>query len=77
VESVEHLGTRKGNIRKSKLMRLELIIKTKILRDFYRGINEFKKWYKPRITIIKDGNGNLLADPQTVLKGGKISLTSY
>jgi hypothetical protein len=33
----------------------------------YRGINEFTKGYQPRINIIKDENGNLLADPQSVL----------
>jgi hypothetical protein len=43
-------------------MSLELIIKTKI-----RGINEFKKGYQPRIKMIKDENGNLLADPQNIL----------
>jgi hypothetical protein len=37
----------------------------------YRGINEFKKGYKPRINIIKDENGNLLADPQSVLNRWK------
>jgi hypothetical protein len=36
----------------------------------YRGINEFKKGYQPRINI-KDENGNLLADPQNVLKRWK------
>jgi hypothetical protein len=33
----------------------------------YRGINEFKQDYQPRINIIKDENGNLLADPHSVL----------
>jgi hypothetical protein len=47
-------------------MSLKLIIKTKILRDFYTGINEFKKGYQHRINIIQDENGNLLADPQSV-----------
>jgi hypothetical protein len=37
----------------------------------YRGINEFKKGYQPRINIIKDDNGNLLADPQSVLNRWK------
>jgi hypothetical protein len=37
----------------------------------YRGINEFKKGYQPRINIIKDENGNLLADPQNVLNRWK------
>jgi hypothetical protein len=37
----------------------------------YRGINEFKKGYQPRINIIKDENDNLLADPQSVLNRWK------
>jgi hypothetical protein len=45
-------------------------IKTKIL-DLYRGINEFNKGYQPRINIIKDETGNLLADPQSVLNRWK------
>jgi hypothetical protein len=42
-----------------------ILIRTK--KDLYRGINEFKKEYQPRINIIKDENGNLLADHQSVL----------
>jgi hypothetical protein len=52
-------------------MSLKLIIKTKTLRDLYRGINEFKKGYQPRINIMKNENGNLLADPQNVLNRWK------
>jgi hypothetical protein len=37
----------------------------------YRGINKFKKGYQPRINIIKDENGNLLADPQNILNRWK------
>jgi hypothetical protein len=37
----------------------------------YKGINEFKKSYQPRINIIKDENGNLLADSQSVLNRWK------
>jgi hypothetical protein len=37
----------------------------------YRCINEFKKGYQPRINIIKDENGNLIADPETVLNRWK------
>jgi hypothetical protein len=47
-------------------MSLKIKIRTKILRDLNRGINEFKKGYQPRINIIKDENGNLLTDPQSV-----------
>jgi hypothetical protein len=34
-------------------------------------MNEFKKGYQPRINIIKDENGNLIADPQNVLNRRK------
>jgi hypothetical protein len=37
----------------------------------YRGINEFKKGYQPRINIIKDENGTLIADSQNVLNRWK------
>jgi hypothetical protein len=40
-------------------------------RYLYRDINEFKKVYQPRINIIKDENGNMLADPQHILNRWK------
>jgi hypothetical protein len=49
----------------------ELETKNKNIRDLYRGINEFKEGYKPRINIIKDKNANLPADPQNVLNKWK------
>jgi hypothetical protein len=51
---------------KGKINDLKTNNKNKNIRDLYRGINEFKKGYQPRISIIKDENGNLLADPQNV-----------
>jgi hypothetical protein len=55
-------------------MSLKLIIKTKML-EIYRGINDFKKGYQPRINIIKHENGNVLTDPRVFSIGAKISLT--
>jgi hypothetical protein len=52
-------------------MNLKLTIKTKILRDLIRGINEFKRGHQPRINIIKDENGNPLADSQCFLSRWK------
>jgi hypothetical protein len=69
VKPVEHLGTKKREYLKGKINELETNNKNKNIRDFYRGMNEFKKGYQPRINIIKDGNDNLLADPQNVLNG--------
>jgi hypothetical protein len=48
---------------KGKINELETSNKNKNIRDLYRGINEFKKGYQPRINKITDENGNLLADP--------------
>jgi hypothetical protein len=56
---------------KGKINELETNNKNKNIRDLYRGINEFKKGYQPRMNIIKVGNGNLLADPQNVLNRWK------
>jgi hypothetical protein len=56
---------------RGKINELETNNKNKNIRDLYRGINEFKKGYQPRINLIKDENGNLLADPQSVLNRWK------
>jgi hypothetical protein len=56
---------------KDKINGLETNNKNKNIRDLYRGINEFKKRYRPRINIIKDETGNLLADYQSVLNRWK------
>jgi hypothetical protein len=53
---------------KGKINELETNNKNKNIRDLYRGINEFKKGYQPRTNIIKDENGNLLADPPVCLE---------
>jgi hypothetical protein len=49
-------------------MSLKLIIKTKVSEIC---INKFNKGCQPRINIIKDENGNLLAYPQNVLNRWK------
>jgi hypothetical protein len=63
---------RKRECMKDKINEFENKNKNKNIRDLYRGINEFKKGYQPRINIIKDENGNQLADPQNVLSSWKI-----
>jgi hypothetical protein len=56
---------------KGKINKLETNNKNKNIRDLYRGINEFKEWYQPRINIVKDENSNLLADPQNIFNRWK------
>jgi hypothetical protein len=40
--------------------------KNKNIRDLYRGINEYKKDYQPRNNLMKDENGELLADSNNI-----------
>jgi hypothetical protein len=74
-ETSRTFRNRKREYLKGKINELETNNKNKNIRDLYRGISEFKKGYQPRINIIKDENGNLLADPQKFSIRGKISLT--
>jgi hypothetical protein len=41
--------------------------KNKNTRDLYRRINEFKRGYQPRNNLVKDENGDLLADSDNIL----------
>jgi hypothetical protein len=41
--------------------------KNKNIRDLYRGIDEFKKGYQPRSDLVKNENGDLLADSHSIL----------
>jgi len=38
----------------------------KIIRDLYRGINDFKKGYQPRTNIVKDEKGDPFADYHSI-----------
>jgi hypothetical protein len=46
----------------------ELAINTynKNIRDVYSGINEFKTGYQHRSKLVKDENGDLLADSHNI-----------
>ena len=53
------LGTKRRHISKLKLRNLKLLRNSKNnnVRDLYGGINDFKKRYQPRTTIVKDEKG--------------------
>ena len=46
---------------------LKLTVRYKILRDLYRGINDFKKGYQPITNIVKDEKGDLVADSYSIV----------
>jgi hypothetical protein len=66
-------GTKRGNTER-KINELETNSKNKNIRDLYRGINEFKKCYQHRTNslIVKEENGDLLADSYNILNRWKI-----
>jgi hypothetical protein len=75
LQSVRHETSRifrkkKREHLKGKIMSWKLIIKA-ITLEICKGIKELKNGYHPRINIIKDENGNLLADPHNVLNRWK------
>jgi hypothetical protein len=47
-------------------MSLKQTVRAKILH-LYRGINEFREDYQPRPNLVKDKNGDLLADSNNIL----------
>jgi hypothetical protein len=52
---------------KDKINELAMNSKNKNIRDLYRGINGFKRGYQPRNNLVKDYNGDLLADSNNIL----------
>jgi hypothetical protein len=63
-EASRHLGNKKREYLKDKINVLATNSKNKNIRDLYRGINEFKGGYQPSSNLVKDENGDLLADSQ-------------
>jgi hypothetical protein len=52
---------------KDKINDLATNSKNKNMRDLYKGIDEFKRGYQPRNNLVKDENGDLLADYHNIL----------
>ena len=52
---------------KVKIEELETNSKINKVGDLYRGINDFKKGYQPRTTIVKDEKGDLAADRHSIM----------
>jgi hypothetical protein len=70
-ETSRTFRNKKREYLKDKINELETNNKNENIRHLYRGINEFKKSYQPSINIIKDENGELLEEPQSVLNRWK------
>ena len=51
----------------AKIEELETNSKIKNIRDFCRGIIDFKKGYQPSTIIVKNEKGDLVADSRSIL----------
>jgi hypothetical protein len=58
-------GKKKAHLR-AKIEELETNIKIQNIKALYRGNNDFKKGYQPRSNIVKDENGDLVADSHSI-----------
>jgi hypothetical protein len=56
---------------KNKINDLKTNSKNKNIRYMYTGTNEFKKCNQPRTNIVKEENGDLLADSHSILNRWK------
>jgi hypothetical protein len=56
---------------KDKIDELATSSNNKNIRDLYKGINEFKRGYQPRSNLVKDENGDQLADSHSILNRWK------
>jgi hypothetical protein len=61
-EASRHFRNKKREYLKDKINELETNSKNKNIRDLYRGINGYKRGYQPKTNLVKDENGDPLAD---------------
>jgi len=66
-EVSRHFSNKKKAYLRAKFEELETNNKIQNIRDFYRGISDFKKGYHPRCNIVKDEKGDLVADSHGIV----------
>jgi hypothetical protein len=68
-----HFRNKKREYFKGKVTDIELTVR---IRTSETCITEFKKVYQPKTNLVKGERGDLLADPEKILKGGRITSVS-
>ncbi|PNF22344.1 hypothetical protein B7P43_G18298 [Cryptotermes secundus] len=66
-ETSRQFRNKKREYLKDKIDELAVNSKNKNIRDLYRGISDFNRGYQPSSNLVKDENGELLADSQNIL----------
>jgi hypothetical protein len=65
-EANRYFWNKKWEYLKDKINELATNGKNKNIRDLYRRIKEFKTGYQTRYNLVKDENGDLLADSHNI-----------
>jgi hypothetical protein len=65
-EACRDFSNKKREYPKDKINELAMNSKNNTIIVKYIGINEFKSAYQPRINLVKDENGDLLADSHSI-----------
>jgi len=66
-DASRHFGNKKKAYLKGKIEELETDSKINNISDLYRGINDVKKGYQPRTGIVKDEEGDMVADSHSIM----------
>jgi hypothetical protein len=75
-EAIRYFRNKRREYLKDKINEVAANSKNKHMRDLYRGINQFKRGYQQRNNLVKDDNGDLLADSHNILNRWKICFFS-
>jgi hypothetical protein len=70
-EASRYFRNKKKEYLKDKINELAANSKNKNIRYLYRGISEFKRGYQPRNNLVKDENGDPLANSHSILNRWK------
>jgi hypothetical protein len=76
-EASTYFRNKKREYLEDKINELATNSKTRNIRDLCRGINEFKRGYQPRNSLVKSENGDLPAVSHSILKDRKTTFLSY
>jgi hypothetical protein len=70
-ETNRHFRNKKWEYLQDRSNELATNSKNMDIRDLQRAINKFKRSYQPRSNLVKDENGDLLADSHNILNRWK------
>jgi hypothetical protein len=66
-EASRHFRNKKTEYLKAKINELETNSKNNNIREFYRGLSDFKNGYQPRTNIVKDEKSDVVAESHSIL----------